>query len=170
MRFALASLALFAASAAAFNLEARQSAFPPCAQTCTQNADLGGCKPQDIHCTCTNAQFVSSVTKCIISSCQGDDLNKSLQIATQLCLSVGVTLSSAPPMTATGASTGAAPTGSGASNNTGSAAASATAASNSTGSGSAAAPTQSSGASANSINALAGASAFGIAALSLSLL
>lgn len=111
MRFSTIAVALLsvAASASADNgIFRRQDSYPcsfvlfspcqrpvwadnillACAIQCTTNADLGGCQVTDYHCLCTNQSFVSSVTRCLYSSCSGDDLQRALTLSQQLCAKV----------------------------------------------------------------------------------
>ncbi|KAF8622400.1 hypothetical protein AX15_007052 [Amanita polypyramis BW_CC] len=114
MRFAAATvLSVLAASGAvsASSLEARQSPFPTCAQSCLANANLGGCVATDTACTCKNTEFVNSVTQCFFASCQGSDLTKAVSTAQALCRAVGITLTSTPVITGTGSAYGASATG-----------------------------------------------------------
>ncbi|EEB91263.1 hypothetical protein MPER_10408 [Moniliophthora perniciosa FA553] len=70
-------LVAFAASVSAQNL-------PTCAFTCITGADTGGCG-MDNKCLCSNQAFVESATKCIMSSCSGDDLQTAISAAQGLC-------------------------------------------------------------------------------------
>ncbi|RDX45821.1 hypothetical protein OH76DRAFT_1420542 [Lentinus brumalis] len=92
MRF-FAVLAL-AAVASAASLNRRQ--LPSCANSCLTGADFGSCDPLDDSCLCNSQAFVSSVTDCITGACQGNDLVTAESAAQQLCLAVGVTLTSTP--------------------------------------------------------------------------
>ncbi|EKM78262.1 hypothetical protein AGABI1DRAFT_114592 [Agaricus bisporus var. burnettii JB137-S8] len=94
LSFALAVAALASTVSASF--VARQGGLPGCATTCIATADFGGCEATDNACLCKNEGFVSSSTNCIVSTCEGDDLETSLNAAKQLCAAVGVTLTSTP--------------------------------------------------------------------------
>jgi len=92
--FAILS-AVSAVSATLAVILPRQSlTFPSCAESCIANADIGSCDPSDDTCLCNTPSFVSSTAACISSSCTGNDLTQADEAAEQLCLAVGVTLSS----------------------------------------------------------------------------
>ncbi|KAK7040743.1 hypothetical protein VNI00_009649 [Paramarasmius palmivorus] len=82
---ALLILAALTTSVSAQNL-------PTCAFTCVASADTGSCG-MDNKCLCSSQAFVESTTKCIMSSCTGDDLQAAVAGAQQLCADAGVTLS-----------------------------------------------------------------------------
>ncbi|RPD61594.1 hypothetical protein L226DRAFT_612382 [Lentinus tigrinus ALCF2SS1-7] len=160
MRF-FAVLAL-AAVASAASLNRRQ--LPSCANSCLANADFGSCDPLDDSCLCNNQGFVSSVTTCIESSCQGSDLQAAESAAQQLCLAVGVTLTATPSASATSSGSGSATSGASAGSTSATSTATSPASSSTqTQSGS----SGSNGAATHGVNALAALAAVGAAAFVL---
>jgi len=167
MRFSLATVVVAVACTSA-SLVGRQ--FPDCANSCLYdpNVDYHGCDGLDNLCLCSNQAFVSDSTACLNKDCKGEALSSALALATQLCAAVGVT-SGGPTPTSTGSSASTSPviTGTNASTpvvtttstpNTGSSA----------GSNTAPAPAQTSNyAPTNSVGAVVGLAAFGLAALAL---
>ncbi|KAJ3506786.1 hypothetical protein NLJ89_g6674 [Agrocybe chaxingu] len=151
MRFSTIAFTLFgAAASASASLIARQAAIPNCMLPCLANADFGDCVQTDNLCLCNNRGFVDSTTTCVLASCSGDDLQNALAFSVDLCLKVGVTLTSDAP-TSTDADT-----------------ATATATSPATTTGTAApAQTSTDGAMSHGANTLAGLAAVGIIALAL---
>ncbi|KAH7910722.1 hypothetical protein BJ138DRAFT_1152258 [Hygrophoropsis aurantiaca] len=109
MRFTFAFTALSAAlsvvSAATFT--PRQ--LPNCAAACLAEANYGGCNSDDDTCLCNSQVFIQSSTQCIQQTCTGSDLTTAESDAQQLCLAVGVTLTSSTPA-ATGSSAASSPT------------------------------------------------------------
>ncbi|KAF9078639.1 hypothetical protein BDP27DRAFT_1309926 [Rhodocollybia butyracea] len=93
MKFFAALSAVSALSASWAVILPRQSlTFPACSQPCLATAQTGNCNPSDDTCLCNLPSFVSSTATCIANSCTGNDLNTANQAAEQLCLAVGVTL------------------------------------------------------------------------------
>ncbi|CAA7263322.1 unnamed protein product [Cyclocybe aegerita] len=153
MRFSTFAFTLFgAAASASASLIARQDAIPNCMLPCLASADFGGCVQTDNVCLCNNRAFVDSTTSCVLASCSGEDLQNALAFSVELCLRVGVTLTSAAP-TSTDADT---------------ATATATSPANPTTTDTAApAQTSTDGAMSHGANTLAGLAAVGIIALAL---
>ena len=111
MRFSAVIVALSAAfaTASAAHLERRQtgyasssrsvslvwirrltslSLFPGCALPCLTSADRGSCAADDTKCLCNNQTFVNETTLCFEKNCTGDDLDKSIAAAVEMCRSV----------------------------------------------------------------------------------
>ncbi|KIK02556.1 hypothetical protein K443DRAFT_515923 [Laccaria amethystina LaAM-08-1] len=172
MRFALATVALAAASASASTLFGRQS-IPACAGKCIASANLGGCAATDNACLCRSQAFLSTAIPCVEMTCTGSDLAEAKNAAEQLCLAVGVTLTAVlGSATAAASETGASSTASGSAAAVTTPAPSSSIAASSAGSStsSSAPAATSSSKSAGSIvgvNAFAGMAAFGLAALAL---
>ncbi|KAJ3574890.1 hypothetical protein NP233_g1468 [Leucocoprinus birnbaumii] len=162
MRFSLAVAVAALASTVSASLIARQDSLPQCALECLTTANFGNCSSTDDACLCRNQDFLNSSTTCIGQKCTGQDLENATAAARQLCLVVGVTLTSTPAgfPTLTGtlsnsaAATGTAPAASGSGSGSGAASAPAATPSNNA-------------ASANGVNTVASLAAFGLAALVL---
>ncbi|KAI0870420.1 hypothetical protein GGS24DRAFT_108070 [Hypoxylon argillaceum] len=93
MQYSTIALALFAAVAAAQNstsLPDLVESLPPCAIPCFQDgADAAGCSTTDFTCLCANqSSFITGALTCVISDCQGDELNTLTSVATQICEAV----------------------------------------------------------------------------------
>ncbi|TEB32838.1 hypothetical protein FA13DRAFT_1813187 [Coprinellus micaceus] len=102
MRFS-AVVALFSAGLASAALLPRQTELPACAQTCIAGSlTETTCDLTDNSCLCADQVFVGSVTRCITSTCTGDDLTGAVAGAQAMCADSGVTLTSS----GTGAPTG----------------------------------------------------------------
>ncbi|KAH7926880.1 hypothetical protein BV22DRAFT_1111399 [Leucogyrophana mollusca] len=121
MRFTFALVALSAAVSTASAAVVARQGLPNCAVPCLTDANFGGCAPDDDTCLCNNQTFIQSSTSCIQSSCTGSDLTNAESAAQQLCLAVGVTLSSTPaatgstsPSAASSAAAAPSPSGNGA--------------------------------------------------------
>ncbi|KAA1475341.1 hypothetical protein DENSPDRAFT_852913 [Dentipellis sp. KUC8613] len=164
MRFTLATVAAALASTASASnlLLARQAGYPNCAVPCLTSADFGSCSQSDLKCLCTSANFITSVTQCIESSCQGSDLTNAEAAAQSECAAIGVSLTSSIPAPTSTAPSSAAPSSAAQSSGSPSSSAPAsTSPSPSSGSGAA------NGALVNGPNALAAAAALGLAVLAL---
>ncbi|TFY57822.1 hypothetical protein EVG20_g8390 [Dentipellis fragilis] len=163
MRFTFAIFAAAVAStASASNILARQAGYPNCAVPCLTSADFGSCSQTDLKCLCTSANFITSVTQCIESSCQGSDLTNAEAAAQSECAAIGVSLTSSIPGPTSSAPSSSAPSSTAPSSGSPSSSAPAgTSPSPSSGSGAA------SGALMNGPNALAAAAALGLAVLAL---
>ncbi|KAI1742763.1 hypothetical protein F4680DRAFT_411692 [Xylaria scruposa] len=90
MRATLSLLVAGAAAVAAQNstsLPDLVSMLPTCATPClTQGASAAGCATTDFQCICgKQTQFISGATSCIIQDCHGDDFNKVISLAGQIC-------------------------------------------------------------------------------------
>ncbi|KAF3938009.1 hypothetical protein ABW19_dt0208605 [Dactylella cylindrospora] len=93
MKFTAVALVAFAAAASAQSI----GDIPACAQTCLLPAlQATGCDLTDFACSCSNTEFVSGSTACILESCSADDAEKAAAATYALCLSVGVTIPTVP--------------------------------------------------------------------------
>ncbi|KAG6829257.1 hypothetical protein H0H92_005137 [Tricholoma furcatifolium] len=166
MRFTLAATLAFAVSSVSASIIARQS-IPACADNCLfgSNVDYDGCSETDDVCLCKSQVFVSTSTSCIEAACSGSDLQTALQVSQEICAAVGVTLTSTYAAASTGASSSTAAASAAKSTVTSPASSGSSAASSTTSSAAAAATTNA--AVSNSINALAGLAAIGLAAMAL---
>jgi CFEM-containing surface protein len=99
-RTIMKSVAVFALALAAV---ANAQSAPACATTCVAQTPTS-CSESDISCLCHDQNFITQATQCILVNCKGSDLTAAEQFAQQLCETVGVTLTSTPPLpTSTGA-------------------------------------------------------------------
>ncbi|KXN88445.1 hypothetical protein AN958_07355 [Leucoagaricus sp. SymC.cos] len=96
MRFSIVVLLAALASFATASFVSRQDGIPGCALQCVQSAMSQDSCGADEACLCRSDKFVQSSTSCVSSTCQGDDVQTSLDIAQQLCASLGVTLTLLP--------------------------------------------------------------------------
>ncbi|GAP84600.1 putative CFEM domain-containing protein [Rosellinia necatrix] len=90
MQFKTAALSLFVALAAADSIDDIAAKIPACAKTCLNDGSTAaGCAVSDHKCQCSE---IDAITKnsilCITSSCDGDDLNETTKVTTELCLAV----------------------------------------------------------------------------------
>ncbi|KAL9098906.1 MAG: hypothetical protein Q9163_005516 [Psora crenata] len=156
---------------------------PDCAKPCAANLPAN-CR-FDVKCICADAGFISGISCCVAQTCSPADVQRTLEVATQLCDTVNVQLPSAVPSSCGASSSTTATSGAGiatssaaAGNQTmsGNATVSATGASNSTGTlgtasltgSTSAGPTQSSsGATEQNVGSRIGAVGAAIAALAL---
>ncbi|KAG9226958.1 hypothetical protein CCMSSC00406_0003369 [Pleurotus cornucopiae] len=152
------SVALFA-----FSLVARAQDLPSCALTCLSSTSGSSCSQSDIPCLCRDNAFISSTAQCILTACPADQVAAATQAAQGLCGAAGVSVSipsvapsSSGSSSVSGSVTPTAPTAS----------VSVTGTPSTTSSGAAPAQT-SNGAVSQSVNAVAGMVAFGLAALAL---
>ncbi|KAI0879052.1 hypothetical protein GGS24DRAFT_277683 [Hypoxylon argillaceum] len=90
MQFKTAALSLFVALAAADSISDLAAQIPSCATSCLNDgAKQAGCATTDYTCQCTNiASITSSSGLCIATACSSDDLQKTSQATTNLCLAV----------------------------------------------------------------------------------
>jgi len=116
------------------SLAVAQAPPPACATNCVNNTPSSKCTNKtDVNCLCHDDDFITKATQCILTTCQGNDVQASEQFAQQLCAAVGVTLTSTPsvpsstdggsasaPATSGGATT-TAPTNSGSTSGSGTA-------------------------------------------------
>ncbi|KIK91176.1 hypothetical protein PAXRUDRAFT_65606, partial [Paxillus rubicundulus Ve08.2h10] len=58
---------------------------PECVTACFQTADFGGCAEDDAACLCQSNAFVSSITSCVQSSCDAEDLQEAQIIGQAFC-------------------------------------------------------------------------------------
>ncbi|KAI0205890.1 hypothetical protein F4808DRAFT_184022 [Astrocystis sublimbata] len=105
MRVTLSLLAAGAALVAAqdssnsTSLPSLVNSLPRCALPCfDKGAKSAGCETTDFTCLCGNQQkFISGATSCVLTACQGDELSKTLNTATEIC---DVVNNDKPPPTA----------------------------------------------------------------------
>ncbi|KAF4613366.1 hypothetical protein D9613_010846 [Agrocybe pediades] len=165
MRFSTIAFTLFgAAASASASLVARQANPPNCFVQCV--TDLDGCDQADTKCLCTSNKFVTDTTACVIATCKGDDLTNALAFSNNMCLKVGVTLTSTPAALSTLTAQSSAASGSSTVAGNSTATSSGTSASN-TASAPPANTSAPSSALTNNANALFGIVAAGLVALAL---
>ncbi|KAK6528894.1 hypothetical protein TWF694_004124 [Orbilia ellipsospora] len=121
MKFSAVTLVAVAAVASAQSI----ADIPACAQTCLLPAlQATGCQLTDFKCSCSNEQFVSGSTACILKACSKADAEKAAAATYGLCKSAGVTIHTEPiPDTGATSSAAAPPSSSAAAPATSSAAA-----------------------------------------------
>jgi hypothetical protein len=106
MKFSAVALIAVAAVASAQSI----ADIPACAQTCLLPAlQATGCNLTDFKCSCSNKDFVSGSTACILKACSAADAEKAAAATYALCKSVGVTIPTQPVSGGTPATTSAAP-------------------------------------------------------------
>ncbi|KAF3915976.1 hypothetical protein AA313_de0208042 [Arthrobotrys entomopaga] len=93
MKFSAVTLVAVAAVASAQSI----ADIPACAQTCLLPAlQATGCSLTDFKCSCSNEDFVSGSTACILKACSPSDAEKAAKATYELCQSVGVTIHTQP--------------------------------------------------------------------------
>ncbi|KAI0427604.1 hypothetical protein F5Y09DRAFT_315713 [Xylaria sp. FL1042] len=90
MQFKTVVLSLFVALAAADSLDDLAAQIPSCAKTCIDDgAKKAGCASTDYTCECSNiTSITANAFSCVSSSCSADDLQKTTDATTSLCLAV----------------------------------------------------------------------------------
>jgi len=78
------------------SLAVAQAPPPACATNCVNNTPSTCTNKTDVNCLCHDDDFITKATQCILTTCQGNDVQASEQFAQQLCAAVGVTLTSTP--------------------------------------------------------------------------
>ncbi|KAI1355111.1 hypothetical protein F5Y01DRAFT_197320 [Xylaria sp. FL0043] len=90
MQIKAVALSLFVALASADSLADLAAQIPSCAKSCIDDgAKQAGCASGDYNCECTNLTAITtnSIT-CISSNCSSDELQKTSDATTALCLQV----------------------------------------------------------------------------------
>jgi len=94
MKFSAVALVAIAAVASAQSI----ADIPACAQTCLLPAlQATGCDLTDFKCSCSNKEFVSGSTACILKTCSPADAEKAAKATYELCLAAGVTIPTGVP-------------------------------------------------------------------------
>ncbi|KAI0967396.1 hypothetical protein F4678DRAFT_252186 [Xylaria arbuscula] len=90
MQFKTVAISLFATLVAAESIDQLAADIPSCAKTCIDNsAKQAGCDTTDYTCQCTNlTDITSNSLQCISSGCSTDDLTKTSEATSALCLAV----------------------------------------------------------------------------------
>ncbi|KAL9125823.1 MAG: hypothetical protein Q9217_005031 [Psora testacea] len=84
---------------------------PKCAKPCAANLPTN-CN-LDVRCICADSSFISGISCCVAKACSPSDVQKTLEVATQLCDTVNVEVPSAVPSTCAAASGTTATSGAG---------------------------------------------------------
>ncbi|KAI1274563.1 hypothetical protein F5Y07DRAFT_211215 [Xylaria sp. FL0933] len=90
MQIKTVALSLFVALASADSLADLAAQIPSCAKSCIEDgAKQAGCASGDYNCECTNLTAITtnSIT-CVSSNCSSDELQKTSDATTALCLQV----------------------------------------------------------------------------------
>ncbi|KAI0528310.1 hypothetical protein F5B22DRAFT_584566 [Xylaria bambusicola] len=90
MQFKTIALSLFVAVVAAESVDQLVKQIPSCATTCLNDAaKKAGCAVDDYKCQCDKIlDITTDAIPCVSGACSGDDLTKTSQVTTQLCLAV----------------------------------------------------------------------------------
>ncbi|KAI1363820.1 hypothetical protein F5Y08DRAFT_231591 [Xylaria arbuscula] len=90
MQFKTLALSLFAAVAAAESIDQLVAEIPSCATTCLNDAaKKAGCAVDDYTCQCTNILSITTdALPCVSGACSTDDLTKTSETTSNLCLQV----------------------------------------------------------------------------------
>lgn len=103
-----ASLSL--ASASSLLLPRQLDSLPPCALNCALGSlPDTGCQTTDFACICQATAFIGGLVPCVRRDCTADQLQGTIEAASALCASAGVTLSIPPGVVETGAASSSAP-------------------------------------------------------------
>ncbi|KAJ9645259.1 hypothetical protein H2201_005605 [Coniosporium apollinis] len=79
MRFsALALAAYFGALAVAQSTSIAD--LPVCARNCV-GSNLGGCNAIDVRCICSNTDYISGLSCCVLNSCSPEDQQRTIDFA-----------------------------------------------------------------------------------------
>ncbi|EON66655.1 hypothetical protein W97_05901 [Coniosporium apollinis CBS 100218] len=90
MRFsALALAACFGALAVAQSTSIAD--LPVCARNCV-GSNLGGCNPIDVRCICSNTDYISGLSCCVLNSCSPEDQQRTIDFALERteCVKFGI--------------------------------------------------------------------------------